>query len=87
MLERWKRLDLRGKRSMPPINALTVLYLRPTKGRSAFYWSERYEVGRFQVEEGKRKAWWLGSSGVRDPIKMRKHYDIWWCLLPEYDGF
>lgn len=84
MPEVWKRLDLRSKQSMPPLNALTALCLRPPKNRSALYWSERYEVGRFQTEERQRKVWWHGSSGVRDPVKMRKHYDIWWYPLPEF---
>lgn len=72
---------------MPPLNSLVALYLQPTKGRSAFFSIERYEIGRFQAESGKRKIWWRSSRGVDDPVKMRKHYTIWWYPLPEYDGY
>ncbi len=83
----WKRLDLRSKTTMPRPNTLTALYLQPVNTRQAFYSTERYEIGRFKTEDGKRKLWWHSSRGVNDPVRMRKHYDIWWCPVWEFDGF
>lgn len=85
----WKRLDLRCKNTMPPLNTLAALCLRPVNGRAVFYRSEQYEIGRFQRESDDRrgKVWWHSSRGVNDPARMRKHYDIWWCPIPNFDGF
>lgn len=82
----WKRLDLRNKATMPPPDTLVVLYLRPIKN-SGFYDSEQYEIGCFKVGTGQRKLWWQSMRNVNDPVKMRRHYDIWWCAVPEFDGF
>lgn len=71
---------------MPPPNSLAVLYLQPVNTRSNFYACDRYETGRFQYDSGGRKLWWHSSRGVNDPVRMRKHYDIWWCPVPEFDG-
>lgn len=84
---RWKPLDLRRKESMPPVGALTVLRLIPKNGISAHYRTEQYEVGRFKIPDGGRKAWWCTTSASgRDPVRLRKHYEIWWCLVPDFDG-
>lgn len=72
---------------MPPLNSLVALYLRPTNGRSALFRGECYVIGRFQAESGRRKVWWHSSRGVDDPVRMRKHYSIWWYPLPECDGY
>lgn len=83
----WKRLDMRRRDTMPAIGALVALRLTPTNGRATFYREERYEIGRFKTDEGSRKAWWVTTSASgRDPVKLRKHYDIWWCPVHEFDG-
>lgn len=71
---------------MPPLNTLTALCLRPVNGRSTLYRSEQYDIGHFQAETGRRKLWWHGTRAASDPVRMRKHYDIWWCPVPEFDG-
>lgn len=82
----WRRLDMRRKDAMPPIGSLAALRMTPTNGRSTFYHEERYDIGRFKTEEKGRKAWWHGSRGVDNPTRLRKHYDIWWCPVAEFDG-
>ena len=37
--------------------------------------------------ENSRKLWWHGTHSTQDPTRMKKHYVIWWCPVPEYDGF
>lgn len=86
-MEHWKKLDLRGKSSMPPLNSLAALYFQPVGEKPAFFRDAHYEIGYFKTESGRRKIWWHSLRGIDDPVKWRKHYDIWWRLIPECDCF
>ncbi len=84
---RWKRLDLRSKDSAPRAGDLVALRMTPSNGGATFYNRERYEIGHFKADErcGK-KVWWYSNSGSSDPVKLKQHYDIWWCPVTPYDG-
>lgn len=78
----WKRLDLRDKNL--PLEKLIALRLAPKNGKSFLYSSERYDIGKFGLHDGKK--WWRGSRGTEGPAKLKQHYDIWWCAVAEFDG-
>ena len=86
-MTKWKRLDLRSKDTSPRMGDLVALRMTPNNKHATFYRKERYEIGHFKSDErcGK-KVWWHSSSGVNDPARLKQHYDIWWCPVPEYDG-
>lgn len=71
---------------MPALGALVALRMEPNNGRATFYKVERFDIGRFKTEKGGRKVWWHSTRGTSDPARLRKHYDIWWCSVPEFDG-
>lgn len=84
----WKMLDLRSKVLMPKPTELVALRLVPKNEAAKFYREERYDIGRFKPDSynpKSRKFWWHGTRGTNDPIRLRKHYDIWWCSINEYD--
>ncbi len=78
--ERWKPLDLRRRGELGPYDGdLIVLHMAPkTSARS-----ERYMVGRLEVEAG--RTWMSGGGNTLSPAKMRKFYDLRWVYLPEDD--
>lgn len=77
-MERWRPLDLRRRGELGPYDGeLIVLHMVPkTSGRS-----ERYMVGRLEVEAG--RTWMFGGGNTLSPAKMRKFYDLRWVYLPE----
>lgn len=84
----WKRLDLRKAESRPRVGQLVALRMEPNNGRATFYKSERYDIGSFREDERSKskKLWWYGNHGNSDPSGLKKHYDIWWCPVAEFDG-
>lgn len=82
---KWKRLDLRKKEHHPPVGAPVALMIKPKDTRAAMAYRNGYDAGTFELEGG--KLWLRHSSGVSDPACMNKRCDIWWCPLPEFDGF
>lgn len=81
---KWKRLDLSSNFTHPPINEWTALRLVP---KSGLHTDIRHDIGYFQPDPHTgRKLWWYGSRGCENPIKMKKDYDIWWCLVPPFDA-
>lgn len=85
-MDHWKRLDLRGKSSVPPPDALAVLYLEPLDSRAVLSKADHYEIGCFQKYDDSRKVWWNSGRSVVDPAKLQKIYKIWWRLEQEFDG-
>lgn len=86
----WKRLDLRNKTLMPRVGELVALRMEPKKGLSRFYNSGRYDIGTFNTDSmnpKSKKLWWHGSRGVDNPTRLRKHYDIWWFPVREFDNY
>lgn len=86
---KWKRLDLRKKEASPNPGELVALRMSPSNGHAKFYSSERYDIGCFKTDERStsKKPWWHGCRGTDDPTRLKKHYDIWWCPVAEFDGF
>jgi len=85
----WYKFDPREKAYLPPEGMLVALRLSPRNGASTRYGKETYDIGRFQKDErnsASRKQWWHGAGRLHDPVEMRKHYNILWCPVPEYDG-
>lgn len=78
LMERWRPLDLRRRGELGPYDGdLIVLHMVPkTSSRS-----ERYMVGRLEVEAG--RTWMFGGGNTLSPAKMRKFYDLRWVYLPE----
>ena len=87
-MSKWRKLDMASKTGHPPADMLVALYLDPTNGRSTYYRHIEYDVGCFKPDsrENSRKLWWHGTHSTQDPTRMKKHYTIWWCPVPEYDG-
>lgn len=83
----WKRLDLSRPINRPQPNQLVALRLTPTGSRATFYRSERYDIGVFKPDPNTgRKLWWHGTRGCEDLVRLKKHCDIWWCVVPEFDA-
>lgn len=85
----WRRLDLISRNGKPTPERLVAIRKVPVSGRATFYNSEQYDIGCFKQESrvpGSRKLWWHGTRGPQDPARMKKHYDIWWCPVQEFDG-
>jgi len=85
----WYKFDPKEKAHQPPEGMLVALRLDPKDKASVRYGKETYDIGRFQRDArnpASRKQWWHGASRLCDPVEMRKHYDIRWCPVPEYDG-
>ena len=81
LTERWRPLDLRRRGELGPYDGeLIVLHMVP-KGPGR---SERYIVGRLEVEAG--RTWMEGGGNVLLPAEMRKHYELRWVYLPEDEG-
>ena len=78
LMERWGPLDLRRRGELGPYDGeLIALHMVPkTSGRS-----ERYMVGRLEVEAG--RTWMCGGGNTLSPAEMRKFYDLRWVYLPE----
>ena len=85
-MNHWKRLDLRGKSSVPPPDALELLYLETLDRRAVLSKADHYEIGCFQKCDDSRKVWWNSGRSVVDPVKLQKIYKIWWHLEQEFDG-
>ncbi|WP_294854312.1 hypothetical protein [uncultured Oscillibacter sp.] len=87
-MPKWKRLDMSRADGHPEAGCLTALRLIPSRGRTAYLGRVRYDVGTFKRDErsDSRKLWWHGDRGVEDVGGMKKHYDIWWLPVAEFDG-
>lgn len=85
-MNKWKRLDLRKKDQRPEIGALVALRMTPNNARATFYSSEEYQIGRFILDRNGKKLWRKHSHGTSDPVRIKKHYDIWWCYVDPFDG-
>lgn len=85
---KWRKLDMVRTWDHPQTDQLVALRMTPTKGNATFYRSERYDAGCFKPDSRSgRKLWWHGTHGCEDPTRMKQHYEIWWCPVPEYDGY
>jgi len=86
-MSKWIRLDLIAGRGKPEPERLVALLLKPSNGK-AFCKRGRYDIGEFKYDpKGGRKLWWHGTCGCEDPAGLKKHYEIWWCPVTEFDGF
>ena len=86
-MSKWKRLNLARPDERPHPGQLVALRLAPTRSRAAFYSSERYDIGMFKADPNTgRKLWWHGARGCENPVRLKKHYDIWWCAVHEFDA-
>ncbi len=74
----WTRLDLTSRTGRPPADMLVALRQTPSAGEA------EYDIGRFNL--ARRKLWWHGRTRIEDPVQMKKHGPLWWCLMPEFDG-
>lgn len=86
-MSKWRKLDLANKNDRPDPDCLVALRLTPTvRGRQAtFYRDERYDIGKFKADPSTgRKLWWHGTHGCEDPVRLKKHYDIWWCEVSAF---
>lgn len=82
----WMRLDLRSKWDRPDPGQLVALRMTPTGPRATFYREVRYDIGQFEAApKTGRKLWWHGTRGCDDPIRLKNHYEIWWCPVPRFD--
>lgn len=86
----WTRLDLRSKTLCPRAGMLVALRMEPTNGAARFFGTARYDIGTFETESmnsKSKKLWWHGTRGVDNPTRLRKHYDIWWIPIREFDCY
>lgn len=84
---KWRRLDLTSVWDRPAVGQLAALRLVPNNGRASLYAREKYDIGEFHRDpQTGRKLWWHGTRGCEDPVRLRKHYEIWWCPVHEFDG-
>ena len=85
---KWKKLDLSRCFDRPSVGQLVALRLAPINSDSPFYNADKYDIGRFAHDaQTGRKLWWHGTHGCHDPIRMKKHYEIWWCPVADFDAF
>ena len=83
-MNQWKRLNLARRDSRPAPGLLVALRMVPTKEKATFYGREKYDIGRFQVDTAAgRKLRWHGTRGTEDPVRLKSHYEIWWCVIPQ----
>lgn len=87
-MSKWKPLELNRLDGRPDADQLVVLRMLPNNASATFYKDAKYDVGKFQSESDKhRKLWWSGTCGTHDPVRMKKHYHIWWCPVQPFDSF
>lgn len=87
-MSKWKPLELNRLDGRPAVDQLVALRMIPNNGSATFYKDAKYDIGKFQTETDKsRKLWWHGRCGSQDPVRMKKHYNIWWCPLPSFDSY
>ena len=87
-MRKWVRLNMKIKAGSPPLDTLVALRLVPL-GIDGMFDSGYYEAGYFSRDERNpksRKIWWFSRGSSHDPVRMKKHYDIWWCVIPQFDG-
>lgn len=81
-----KPLDMVRAYGHPEPGQLVVLRMVPSNGSATFYKDARYDVGKFETDTSTgRKLWRHSDHGTRDPVKLKKHYHIWWCPLTPFD--
>lgn len=86
-MSKWKKLDLVRKDSRPLPEQLVTLRMIPTGANATFYKEAKYDIGKFETDNATgRKLWWHGTRGTQDPIKMKEHYDIWWCEVQPFES-
>ena len=84
-MNKWRRLELNRLDGRPEAGQLVALRMLPNNARAAFYKDAKYDIGKFQTETDRsRKLWWEGTGGTWDPVRMKKHYDIWWCPVQPF---
>ena len=82
----WKPLELNRSDSRPVPGQLVVMRMVPSNGSATFYKDARYDVGKFETDTSTgRKLWWHSNHGTRDPVKLKRHYHIWWCPVQPFD--
>lgn len=87
-MSKWKPLELNRRDGRPDVGQLAVLRMIPSNGSATFYTDARYDIGKFQTESDKhRKLWWSGTCGTKDPVRMKKRYNIWWCPVHPFDAY
>lgn len=88
-MTKWRRLDLRRAESRPREGELVALRLSPNNMRSRYFDREYYDIGCFSANAAAKSAklWWHGRRSIDDPTRLKKHYDIWWCRVPVFDGY
>lgn len=85
-VSKWKPLELNRLDGRPAVDQLVALRMLPSNGSATFYKDAKYDIGKFQTETDKsRKLWWCGTCGTQDPVRMKKHYVIWWCPVYPFD--
>lgn len=70
------------------MDTLVILRLVPL-GIDKMFDLGYYEAGYFRRDEKdpkSRKVWWYSKGSDHDPVRMKKHYDLWWCIAPVFDG-
>lgn len=87
-MSKWRELDLSRCWGHPAEGQLTALLLKPTNDRATFYAKEKYDIGRFSCDaQTGRKLWWHGTHGCEDPVRLKKHYEIWWYPIDGINDF
>lgn len=77
----WYDLSLVGSYGRPEPDKLIALHLIPKNSQPVFY-EEQYDIGQFRLDKTSgRKLWWHGTHGQRDPVRMKKNYDIRWAYV------
>ena len=82
-MSNWKPLDLIHPDGHPNHNQLVALRLVPVGTDHG----EQHDIGKLKPDPNStsRKLWWHGTHGCQDPIRMKKRYNIFWCVLPHFD--
>ena len=75
----WTHLDLKNEYSRPRNRQMVVMYFKDKR-----YSMNHYEVGYFDVPEGKRKPRWYKNGGTwgEDLTRRLKDYECKWCYIP-----
>lgn len=85
-MNKWKPLDLSRAFDRPAAGQLVALRMVPICPNATYHKNDMYDIGRFAADPSTgRKLWWHGTRGVQDPIKIRKYYAIWWCVVTDFD--
>lgn len=84
ILRNWRRIDLRSRETWPREGTIVVVRMEPKNEREAYYHLDKTDAGSFEPHDS--KLYWKGSSVHRYATELKKHYNLWWCYMPEFDG-